>query len=239
MFEFTPSYSFEAITKHVEAVKKARVTLMYGDAIYNAILYGGLYPERSRYPNLLKHDAELTAEAKEVWEPFEQDVKNCISVISEVDSLDSDNKTYLSGVLEKGIIGCFYNNPVYRSEYMGERLKFALKLLKQSSNLVKVEICRAIENFLELAADYAYEFSNTEDQTTNVSVGGIVMPEGGILYGTIIALLPTTERAMAISSWLLNNQESNSYNLHDPRLFSYFFNEDEGETFTVEKVFKE
>lgn len=238
MFKFTPSYSFEAITKHVDAVKKDRVTLMYGDAMYNAILYGGLCPEKSRYPNLLKRDAELTAEAKEVWEPFEQDVKNCISVIKEVGSLDSDTKEFLAGVLEKGIIGCYYNNPVYRTEYMGERLRLVLKLLKQSSDLVRVEICRAIESFLELTGMYAYEFSNTEDQTTNVSVNGVIMPQDGILYGVIVALLPITERAMAITCWLLNHQESGAFNPADPN-WNAFFTEDEGTIFGVEKVFKD
>lgn len=237
MFKFEPSYSFEAITKHVAAVKKDRVTLMYGDAIYNAILYGGLCPEKSRYPNLLKRDAELTAEAKEVWEPFEQDVKNCVSVIKEVGSLDSGTKEFLAGVLEKGIIGCFYNNPVYRAEHMGEHLKLILKQLKQSPDLVRVEICRAIESFLELTGMYVYEFSNTEDQTTNVSVNGVIMPHDGILYGIIVALLPVTERAMAITCWLLTHQESGTFNPADPNL-NALFTESEGTVFEVERVSK-
>lgn len=238
MFTFTPSYSVDSITNHVAAIKKNRVTLRYGDAIYNAVLYGGLYPEESRYPNLLKRDAELTAEATEVWEPFEKDVMNCISVIKDVESLDTDTKNYLIGILEKGIIGCFYNNPVYRSECMGERLKLVLKLLKQSPDLERVEICRAIENFLELTAMYAYEFSNTEDQSTNVSINGIIMPKDGILYGIIIALLPVTDKALTISNWLLKHQENGDYDPSDP-ILNTFFTADEGEYYSVEKVFKD
>lgn len=234
MFIFTPSYSVDEITQHVESIRKDRVTLSKSTAICDALFYSLTYPDKSKYPNILKRDEELTHEANKVWNPFIHDVEICISVIEKTNSIDSDTKNFLIEVLRKGILGCFFNDPVYRTKYMGDRLTSTLKLLKQSPDFVRIEIFKAIENFLSLTSMYVYEFTNTVDQSTNVTINGIEMQENGILYGMIIALLPMTKKAMDLTNWLLQDQENDNYDPDYSKL-KRILNEKEGRLLPVKK----
>lgn len=238
MFKFQPSYSFDALSRHVEDVRKNRVTLMYGDAIYNAIFYSALHPTKSRYPELLKKDAELAAEALEIWTPFENDVKTCVTALREVKSFTEEEKVYLTNVMAYGIIGCKYIDPFYRAEMMGDRLDVFLKCAKQSDEVIKVEICKAIEDFIKVVPLNAYEFFNSTDSSTNVVVNGIEMPENGILYGLTIALLPVTKRAMDLTTYLLNIRSMDCNFIPGLPGSNAMFDNDEGECYEIKKVYK-
>lgn len=211
MFElnFTPGVQGGIAQQHVAELRATRITLKTGADIYREVFYGGLFPGRTRHPDTIRKEKFLIEEGRAIWPVFEADVSQGLDILKDTSSFTAEQKALIDLALT-GIIDCKVNCSDFRKSTFADFKLLAEKLTSEGP--AYTPWVHFFTYCIKMAPLYCYACTNTIDQSENWLVENrFLFPKDGILYSYCIALLPETERAFAIYTWLEAARRGNEF----------------------------
>lgn len=223
-FIANPRVSIEEFKRHMEKVKKLRTTIGLGWQMYNCFIYGAMYPERSLFYEQIKNEKTLSSECKMLFGKYFEDeerftkwLKNFLFLPEDFTSrvetffktIDNNGAVLPSSRNEMKKLLCDIEEKVETPSYSINDLEHevyerCLEFLKYAFEVAPImSYCMA--NFSDVSELRAIAVM-FEGRALNAN---LVIPEGGELLGNsyLIALFPSTERALMVYEYLRSSIE--------------------------------